>query len=324
MSFNIEFKENTLNFIIELFLPLTDKSSGGFIALHQLAFRLAEKGHGVYIFCEPGYPHPNIKVIKSSVSFSNEGFMQNYTWENFTYPLKNTISIYPQTTWYNPFNTEHVVRWILYDTQQDIEATYGQNDVYFNYLNFETFRLVPYKKLTVLDYKLDSMFITNEGKRKSFCHIIHKHTPVGGEKIFDDLNSFDLTDWKSRGSYDYLREMFNQYEYFLTYDQKTYYSVMATLCGCKTVILNPGTPYEFVSNANIENNGKKDLTPTEFRLNNYLQMYGISYGWDDLQWAKDTIKLTRGYLEELEIIDNKNVDSFIKFWQEKIFKHDSL
>jgi hypothetical protein len=316
---NLEYKKGELNFIIQLFEPLTEMSSGGYIALHRLAYKLAERGNDVQIFCEPGYPHPNIKVINSTVTYTNGGLMQNYTWEGFHYPLKNTISIYPQTSWYNSFNTEHVVRWILYDTQQEIESTYGENDVYFNYLNFNTFKLVPYRKMTVLDYRLDSMYVTNTGKRKSFCHIIHKNTPPGGEKIFDDLKSFNLTDWRTKGDYDYLREMFNQYEYFLTYDQKTYFSVMATLCGCKTIILNPGTPYEWATNANIENNGQNEITPTEFRLNNYLQQFGIAYGWDDLQWAKDTISLSRDYIGQLEIIDNKNIDNFINYWKNKIY-----
>lgn len=322
---DLQYEEGKLNFVIELFIPLERMMSGGLVVLHKLAYKLAERGHNVYIFCEPEYPHPNITVIPSNINLNTTGFIGLYNWEPFNFPLKNTISIYPQITYHNPFNTMHVSRWILYDTQKEIEDTYGENDVYFNYLNFKTFKLVPHRKLTVLDYKLDWLRVTNTGKRKSFCHIIHKNTPPGGEKIFEDLNSFDLTDWKTKGTpggynpYDYLRDMFNQYEYFLTYDQKTYLSVMATLCGCKTTILNPGKPYEFTPNANTEFEEPREITPTEFRLNNYLQQYGIAYGWDDLQWAKDTLPLVRNYIENLEVIDDKTVDNFIKYWTTKIF-----
>jgi hypothetical protein len=196
----LPYKEGKLNFIIELFLPLEKLMSGGVISLHKLAYKLADKGHNVFIFCEPEYPHPNINVIPASVEFADGGFINGYHWEPFTFPIKNTISIYPQITRHNPFNTNNVVRWILYDTQKEIENTYGDNDIYFNYLNFKTFRLVPERKLTVLDYKLDWLRVTNTGKRKSFCHIIHKNTPPNGEKIFEDLNSFDLTDWKNKGT----------------------------------------------------------------------------------------------------------------------------
>ena len=114
--------------------------------------------------------------------------------------------------------------------------------------------------------------------------------------------------------------MFNQYEYFLTYDQTTYLSVMATLCGCKTVILNPGKPYEFTPNANTEIDENKEITPTEFRLNNYLQQYGIAYGWDDLKWAQDTLPFVRDYIEQLEVIDNKTVDNFVNYWTSKLLQ----
>lgn len=326
----LPYKEGKLNFVIDLFLPLEKMVSGGLISLHRLAYKLAERGHNVFIFCEPEYPHQNIKVIPSNVEFAEGGFIQQYSWEPFNFPNKNTISIYPQITHHNPFNTEHVARWILYDTQKEIEDTYGNDDVYFNFLNFKTFKLVPQKKLTVIDYKLDWLRNTNTGKRNSFCHIIHKNTPPDGEKVFEYLNSFDLTDWKTKAipngynPYDYLRDMFNKYEYFLTYDQKSYYSVMATLCGCKTIILNPSKPYEFAPNANTVDNVDEIITPTEFRLNNYLQQYGIAYGWDDLKWAQDTLPFVRDYIEQLEIIDDKTVNNFINYWITKIFKNDNI
>lgn len=327
---NLPYEEHKLNFIVELFIPFEKMLTGGLMVLHKLAYKLAEKGHNVYIFCEPEYPHPNIKVIPSSLTFDESGFIQQYSWEEFTFPIENTISIYPQITRHNPFNTNHVTRWILYDTQKEIEDTYGDSDVYFNYMNFKTFKLVPQRKLTVLDYKLDWLYVTNTGKRKTFCHLIHKNTPPNGEKIFNDLNSFDLTDWMSKGvtdgynPYDYLRDMFNQFEYFLTYDQNTYYSTMATLCGCKTIILNPGKPYEFVPNANTELNDNSEITPTEFRIKNYIQQYGIAYGWDDIKWAKDTQPLVRDYIKDLETIDDKTVNDFINYWKEKILKNDNI
>ena len=320
---NLPYEEGKLNFIVNLFLPLDKMPNGGILVLHKLSYKLAEKGHNVYIFCKPEYPHQNITVINSGVKIGENG---EYYWEQFNFSLKNTISIYPEITRGNPYNTRHVTRWILYHTTKDVEKTYGEDDVYFNLLNFKTFKLVPDNKLKIFDYKLDSLYVTNNGKRKTFCHILKKNVPPGGEKIFEDLKSFDLKDWYNKGNlngnnpYDYLRDMFNQYEYFLSYDQASYFNIMATLCGCKTVILNTGTPYEPKPNANVELNERCEITPTEFRLNNYLQQFGIAYGWDDLQWAKDTLPIVRSYIEQLEIIDDKTVDGFIKYWINKIFK----
>ena len=73
------------------------------------------------------------------------------------------------------------------------------------------------------------------------------------------------------------------------------------------------------ANANTNIDEDTEITPTEFRLNNYLQQYGVAYGWDDLHWANDTIHLTTDYIKELEIIDDKTVDNFINYWKKKIF-----
>jgi hypothetical protein len=127
-----------------------------------------------------------------------------------------------------------------------------------------------------------------------------------------------LGEWKTKGAYDYLREHFNKYEYFLTYDQKSFFTLAATLCGCKAIILNPGPSFEQSANAfsQSEDYGKT-MTPTEYRLNNPIQMYGIAYGLDDISWANKTIDLSTDYLKELEIIDNKTVTDFVRFWETK-------
>ena len=46
---------------------------------------------------------------------------------------------------------------------------------------------------------------------------------------------------------------------------------------------------------------------------------GVAYGWDDIGWANKTIDFVPNYLKELEKIDNKTVDGFIKYWENKIF-----
>jgi hypothetical protein len=195
---------------------------------------------------------------------------------------------------------------------------FGENDVYFNYGNFKTFKNVPDKKLTVFNYYFDKLYVTNKESRKGFCHLGHKNTPPNGGETFKMFSSFDLGNWKTSGAFDYLREQFNKYEYFLTYDQKSFFTLAATLCGCKAIILNPGPSYELHQNAySLSEDYGKSMTPTEYRLNNPIQMYGIAYGLDDIAWANKTIDFARDHLKELEIIDNKTVDDFISYWEKK-------
>lgn len=312
--------KDKLNFLVGIHSPFSLALTGGVVAMHRLAYKIAERGHNVYVFCKPEYPHENIRVIPSQLH-KQDGFVNYWTWDMFTYPLDKTISILPQITRYNPYNTKHTVRWILYDTEWDIEKDYGVDDVYFNYGNFKTYKNVPENKLTVFNYYFDKLYKENYGDRKGFCHMIHKHTPPNGESIFNELKSFSLNDWKLKGDYDYLREHFNKYEYFLTYDQKSFYTLAAGLCGCKSIILNPGRSYEFSPNAHSESKDYDNiLTPTEYRLKNPIQMFGVAYGWDDLSWANKTIDFVPNHLRELEKIDNKTVDNFIKYWENKIFQ----
>jgi hypothetical protein len=306
-----------LNFLVGVHVNFSKVLTGGVVAMHKLAHNLAKTGHNVFTFCEPEYPHENIKVIKSVGNRLNE-LETEWSWESFQYPLDKTISIYPQIIRGNPYNTKHVSRWVLYHTEKPIEELYGENDAYFNYGNFKTFKNVPDRKLTVFNYYFDKLYVTNKESRKGFCHIGHKNTPPNGEETFKMFSSFDLGSWKTSGAFDYLREQFNKYEYFLTYDQKSFFTLAATLCGCKSIILNPGPSYELHQNAfSLSEEYGKSMTPTEYRLNNPIQMYGIAYGLDDIAWANRTIDFARDHLKELEIIDNKTVDNFVSYWEKK-------
>ena len=306
-----------LNFIIDVHSSYSDKLTGGIVVMHKLANAIAKKGHNVFIFCEPEYPHKNIFEIECSLVRTDK-FIETYLWEPFTYNLNNTIAVYPQVTGGNPYNVRNVARWLLYNTEEEIEESYADSDKFFNFSNFKTFKLRDSKQLMILDFNLDKLYITNFGKRKGFCSIVHKNFPPAGDEVLSMMNSFDLTNWKDLGGYDYLRETFNKYEYFLTYDQKSFYSVAAGLCGCKTIILNPGKPYEFAEDASSLDDYRETVTPMEFRIENPIQLYGIAYGWDDVQWANRTIGMVRDHLIEFEKYCETTVDNFVKYWENKL------
>lgn len=304
-----------LNFLVGVHVSYGEALTGGIVAMHMLAYKLAERGHNVYIFTDPQFPHENIKKVDSAGTRFENGVFE-FWWDPIQFPYRNTISIYPQITRHNPYQTRHVSRWILYHTEIDIENTYGEDDVYFNFGNFKTFRNPSdEKKLTVFDYRFDDLYITNTSKRKGFCHLFHKNTPEGGEEFVSKFNSTDLGSWKSQGCYEYLREKFNQHEYFLTYDQKSFFTLAATLCGCKAIVLRDEKIQEEGPNAFTASHVyNSKMTPTEYRLNNPIQMFGVAYGLEDIHWANSTINLARGHLEELQKIDDKTVDEFIEFW----------
>jgi len=300
-----------LNFIIYIHTTFGEALTGGLMVLHYLAYVLAKKGYNVYIFCKTPYPHENIHKIKS-FKFTENGLTKR-GWEQFTYHTDNTVSIYPEGIKGNPFNTKHVARWILYDTKKDIEETYGENDVYFNYGNFRTYKNVNLRQLTVHNFHFDILKNKNLKNRKGFCHLLHKNTNENSKIFVNELNSKDLSGWKTKGAMKYLADEFNKHEYFVTYDEKSFFTVAAAMCGCKAIICNPK------NNSNIKehNFNNVKLSPFEYRLKNPTQMYGISYGFNDISWSEKTIDLVENQLRDIEKMNDKTVDDFIKFWENK-------
>lgn len=309
-----------LNFIISIYHSLDEDMTGGSIVLHKLAYELADRGFNVYIFTEPAFKHENIKVIHSEFYYQNGN--TNIQWENFTYPIENTIAIYPQTILGNPFNCKHVVRWILYHTTEEIEKTFGENDIYFYFGDFKTFKNVEKKTLTIFEYNFDKLYQENFGKREGFCHILHKHNPENAEDILKVFNSKSLSEFETtkRLDFDFLKKEFNMYEYFLTFDKKSYYTLAAILCGCKAIILNIEDYPEFYTNAfSVSEDYQKVLTPTEYRIKNPIQMFGVAYGLNDISWANETINFAKQHLIEMDKIDKKTVNYFVDFWENKVY-----
>lgn len=296
-----DYEPGKLNYIIPSFHSFKSNNSGGNIALHKLAFELAIRNNSILMFAQPEYPHPNITVKKAEAK-SIGNMSSSYTWEPFTFPMFSTIAVMPEVMGGNFFGTKYIARWILYYPKKDIEESYGSGDVYFNYGSFDTHREVPYKKLTIMDYHFDKLFDEKNKKRSGFCHLLHKRTPEDANVLLDKLGSHDLKGWYESGGYDSLRKRLNNYEYFLTYDHKTFMAVAAVLCGTKVILLNED----------------KNITPLEFKLSNPIFMYGVAYGMNDIKWANDTIGMARQNLESIEEIDKKSINNFDAFWRKKI------
>lgn len=297
----MELKNNgNINFILDLFANFKDQISGGLYAFHKLAYLLAKEGHNVYIFCEPEFPHENIIVVPAEIKINGSVF-HGY-WETLYFPLDNTVSIYAEHNLNNPFGTKHITRWVLYHSSKYYEDQWGENEYIFNYGNYKTHKNKFDGVLNCKEYNLDKLYITTSlSERQGYCHILHKDTPEDTSILNETFNSNDLTNWKDKGNLDFLREEFNKYEYFLTYDKNSYFTTMATLCGCKAIILEP------------------NMMPIEHRLNNPENMFGVAYGLDDLEWAEKTLPFARDYVMDLEKASENTVKNFINFWKEKCF-----
>lgn len=299
---NLKSDPDKITFIVDTLCSIGFEYKGASISVHKLAHALASKGHYVYVFNEPYYPHPNIEVIPTKRYSFDDGWWSKFEWELMIYNPANTVSVYTQLTWGNPFGTINNARWILHDYEKDQWDSYNVDDYICNFGTFKVPDDTKQVDLTIFDYKFDKFYNTHNPNRKGFGHITHKFTPEWGREFLSNFGSTEIPHFNGQKNLDYLVEEFNKYEYLLTFDDKSYYTTAAALCGTKSIILNP----------------KKDITPFEYRMNNPIQMCGVAYGMDDIKWADETIGLTKENLLQLEQRDKRTIDNFIEYWKNKI------
>lgn len=298
----LKYLDNKITFIIDTLCSIGFENKGASFVIHKLAYELANLGNIVYIFNPPLYPHENIHVIKTERFIEDGGWRANFVWESFEFNTERTVSIYTQVTTGNPFNTKHNTRWILHHYQEDTWLTYDEKDYICNFGSFNVPQGTNQTKLTTFNYNLDKFFNTNNPNRKGFGHILHKNTPDWGLEFLNNFRSTKIPHHNGMVNIDYLLEEFNKYEYVLTFDDKSYYTTAAALCGAKVIILNPN----------------EDITPIEYRIQNPIQMCGVAYGFNDIKWAEKTIDLVKDNLLELKKRDKKTIDKFIKYWENKL------
>ena len=297
-------EDGKLNFIVSTQYAIAYPEKGASIVLNKRASDIAKRGQNVYVFDEPYFPHENIKVIPTKLQEEDNPFKSKFIWEPFNFPLHKTISIYTQVSIGNSYNTIHNARWVLHDYSQEHWNRFDPSDLIYNFGDFKVPENTKQTSLTVFDYKLDKFKNLNNPNRKGFCYLKQegKATPKGGEEFLKIFTSDDISNWYSKGGDDYLLETLNQYEYLITFEDKTYLTTIAGLCGTKSIIVN---------NENYS-------SPIDFRLKNPIQLFGVAYGLDDIGWANKTIDLVRDNISELEKRDSTTVDNFIQHWEKKL------
>tara|TARA_R110000744_G_scaffold164391_1_gene281500 strand:+ start:391 stop:1248 length:858 start_codon:yes stop_codon:yes gene_type:complete len=281
-----------LHFIVQIGVGFGEVLSGGVLVYHKLAYEIANRGHKVTIFTTPQYPHQNINVEAGN----------NANNLNFDFDIDNTILI-PALDWKNKIGIKNVARWVLFHVNKHDTRNIDDTDIIYN---FGTFKIEDKNKntknkLRVIDYKTDIFYNHNKPRNKKYCFITNKDHPENWEEIFNGYDAYNLTNWKQLGAWEYLAQKFNEYEYFLTFDQKSMYPVLAALCGTKSIIIN-----------------NNNITPLEYKLTNPEQLFGVAYGFGDLEWVNKTIDLTPFYVKSKIKEDQTTVNNFIKYWEDKL------
>ena len=255
------------------------EKSGGMTVIKVLAKKLSDFNCDVYVLDEQ-YMTKKTKLIATE--------------DIETLDKNKTICIYPEIIAGNPYGMKHIVRWILYHTTTEIENTWENSDEFFYFWeNFQTQKKENKRILNCFDFKLDQCFIKNYD-RDGVCHINKLNRPPLSEDIENKYNSIDLNTGYLTNNFSWLVEEFNKKEIFITEDDSTYFSVIAALCGCISIII------------------------TDKKINNLIPTHKYAISLNNEENKKNEIDLLRNNLNDLEKLSEKYLLNFFNFCEEKI------
>jgi len=271
-----------------------DLRSGGHTVQYELARLLSEAGLDVKVRAPNKIQNP---------------IFNDYLYGDKINP-ENTIVIYAENIEHNPINAKYIIRWILaplgINSPIDKYKTWGQHDLVYYFNNEERFTSLNINNI----YKLLNIFyispiiktINNTNSRNGWCFTTRKTQYHKQLTFVHPPNSFEIT--REHNQLDYCN-YFNRYKYFISYDPVTFLSVIAALCGCISIVKKidglsktewlKNTPYsQYLQEMNITN------------------LYGIAYGKEELEHAKNTIHLAQEQWKTIQIyMAKKNVNLFI-------------
>jgi hypothetical protein len=272
-----------------IFTPGYFPDSGGAVVLHRLCHLLNENGYEASLY--PAYKTTVIHQenwLKPLLSILSAALKSHY-WRPFkTKTGLNTpvfkgkrqdldddhVVIYSEGVCGNPLNAKYVVRWLLHQPGYNYGLTcFGNSELMFAYnvaysQNFElpfsrkanTRLYIPYENLSYYNELGAIPFEQRSGV--AYCLRKGRDKP----RVHDESEAI-LIDGLSHPE---IAEIFKRVKTFISYDTKTAYSVFAAMCGADSIVIpDPGV-------------GIESWEPQE------AYRYGLSYGLENLEWARST------------------------------------
>ena len=264
-----------------VYVPGYNPNSGGITVLHKLAEVLSNINDETYISCNTTLPNSKAKLI----SFE----------ESFSLALHDDcVVIYPEVIWNNLLNAKNVVRWVLYlPGINGGSYEYDKSEHVFLYhrdYGFGT-KYIDCPILNIFEPKTD-IFYDKQLERNGDCFIMRK----GFRKHTNKLDGFFIDDLlDGDNTHDILIDIFNKYERFISYDTHTYYSIIAAMCGCTSIVIKDN-----------------EITSDAYYKNDFVK-YGISYGFEDEEHSKNSKIFVKDYINHLYYKSMDTVYSFNQY-----------
>jgi hypothetical protein len=292
--------------------PPYHEDSGGSIALHRLCDLINQSGGEAYLY--PLVPSFDLhlynaaqiglytKAIYEAANISNYRINSDFKTpvlpptENFV-PGNDCIAVYPEVTFGNPLRARNVVRWLLHDPGHHTgKVYYGAREIYYRYADcFAVDFQFPGSEMADLLLRIqytpfDLYLERPEERRQDRTGTAYCMRKGKDRSIVHDTADSILIDGKSHRE---IAAIFKSVKRFISYDTHTYFSYLAAIAGCESVVVP------------LENVTKEQWNPIA------EDRYGLAYGFDDLEFALSTRQLALEYQRSLDRNSQRNVEGFM-------------
>lgn len=281
-----------------------DPNNGGCVVMHQLVHELNQMGHKAFVWPAPQFERSlrqHIHHLRRNPKsyFKRESF---YTHPDLDTPIAtaadlkpNSIVLYAEIVPGNPLKAKNVVRWLLYKPGLAHPYRFTDNEMYFRVNELSDMPELTGGAPDLFVWSINPAY-KNEGRtdRKGACYMLRK----GKDKPrIPETADAELLDGMS---HEEIAEVFNRCDVFYSYDEATFYSVYAVLCGCRSVVV-PGL-YK---------------SQEEWAKNMELGKYGIAYGVENIPHADATREQLFELLRTQETDGLETIKNFVALTQEK-------
>lgn len=257
-----------------------DNTSGGIAAMHKLCSDINFLGRTAYITSRNTNNKLNAPFIGSREINVDE-------W----------VVIYPEIVVGNPYNFQHVVRWVLNTPGVcgggNAQAFYDHvkpTDVIFKYSEFfdyKTKQVDGQLRCTFIDYEI--FYNKNMTRDIEACYFIKKG---GCKQTVHPANAINFATYQH--NWEMAADFLNRTKYMYCYDNECFWVTLAALCGCIPVV--------------IPNNGLDSAT---WKQHFPFNKRGVAFGMDEIEQAQSELSLVEEHCMSVQINDLNKVKKFI-------------
>jgi len=274
-----------------IYTPSFDEMSGGSIVLHKLCYMINQLGYVALLWPMTSTRSGWIKNFfnRKKSNFSVSKFYPSAIAQQSDL-LSSAIVVYPEVVSGNPLKHKNIVRWFLHKPGYHTGTiNFGEGELYFFYDQHSDDPAINSEQTNKLSVAaLNPVYKNLNQSRSGTCYLVRKGK--GKTLVHDTRNSIKI-DGLSHAE---VARIFNSSEFFYSYDEMTFYSQYAALCGCVSVVV----PESYA-------------TREEWVSNHPIGRYGVAYGEADIPHALETAHLLEEHFAEQEEISLIEVQRFI-------------